>query len=90
MSECKGKIIAVGQVRSGEGKKGKWTSQQWVVEEQDAKYPQQWVLETLGEDKIKQFDIHEGEIVEVKYDAKMTEKDGRYYGTNRAWQVDKE
>lgn len=90
MSECKGKVIAVAEVKSGKGKKGDWKSQKWVVEEEAEKYPEQWVLETFGEDNINKFDIHVGEKVDVKYDARMTEKDGNYYGTNRVWQVDKE
>ena len=78
MSQCKGKITAIGEVKSGKGQHGDWSSQQWVVEEEGQQYPESWVLETFGEENIKKFDIHVGD-----------EKAGHYYGTNRAWSVTK-
>lgn len=33
MSQCNGKVIAIGEVKTGESQRGKWSSQQWVVEE---------------------------------------------------------
>ena len=49
MSQCKGKITAIGEVKSGKGQHGDWSSQQWVVEEEGQQYPESWVLETVGE-----------------------------------------
>ena len=49
MSQCKGKVIAIGEIKTGESQRGKWASQQWVVEEQGQQYPEHWVLETFGE-----------------------------------------
>ena len=46
MSQCKGKVIAIGETKIGESQRGKWASQQWVVEEQGQQYPEHWVLET--------------------------------------------
>lgn len=89
MSQCKGKVIAIGEVRSGETQHGKWASQQWVVEEEGLQYPEKWVLESFGEENIQKYDLHVGDIVDVKYDARCREKDGRYYGSNRAWEVTK-
>lgn len=89
MSKCRGKITNIGEVKTGEGQHGKWASQQWVVEEEGQQYPEKWVLETFGEDNIKKFDIHEGDVVEVSYEARCREKDGKFYGSNRAWEVTK-
>ena len=89
MSQCKGKITAIGEVKSGKGQHGDWSSQQWVVEEEGQQYPESWVLETFGEENIKKFDIHVGDVVAVQYNARSREKDGHYYGTNRAWSVTK-
>ena len=46
MSQCNGKVIAIGEVKTGESQRGKWSSQQWVVEEQGQQYPEHWVLES--------------------------------------------
>lgn len=87
MSVCKGKVISVGEIRTGEGQRGKWMSQQWVVEEQNAQYPERWAMETFGEEKVKEFDIHIGDIVEVQYSSRSSEKDGHFYASNRPWSV---
>ena len=52
MSECRGKVIGLGELRTGESSRGKWMSQQWVVEELNTQYPERWVLDSFGEDKI--------------------------------------
>lgn len=92
MSQCKGKVIAVGNVKKGSSKKeeGKeWESQQFVVEEDAERYPEHWVLEIFGHDDIERFDVHVGDVVEVSYDARSSEKDGRYYPSNCPWKVEK-
>ena len=40
MSQCIGKVIAIGETRTGESQRGKWASLQWVVEEQSQQYPE--------------------------------------------------
>lgn len=93
MSMCKGKIIAVGEIQKGASKKeeGKeWQSQQFVVEEDNDHFPEHWVMDIFGEDKIKEYDVHVGDIVEVSYDARSTEKNGKFYASNRPWKVEKE
>ena len=90
MSQCKGKVIAIGEIKTGESQRGKWASQQWVVEEQGQQYPEHWVLETFGEDNIHKFDLYVGDMVEVRYTARSTEKNGSYYPYNRPWEVVKE
>lgn len=90
MSQCNGKVIAVGETKTSESQRRKWASQQGVVEEQGLQYPEHWVLETFGEDDITKFDIHVGDMVAVKYTARSTEKNGNYYPSNRPWEVVKE
>lgn len=62
MSQCKGKVIAIGETKTGESQRGKWAFQQWVVEEQGQQYPEYWVLETFGEENINKHDLHVGDI----------------------------
>lgn len=90
MSQCIGKVIAIGETRTGESQRGKWASQQWVVEEQSQQYPEVWVLETFGQDNIDKFDVRVGDVVSVKYTARSTEKNGIYYPSNRPWEVAKQ
>ena len=90
MSQCNGKVIAIGEVKTGESQRGKWSSQQWVGEEQGQQCPEHWVLETFGEENISKFDVHVGDVVTVKYTARSTEKSGNYYPSNRPWEVVKE
>jgi len=90
MSECRGKVIGLGELRTGESSRGKWMSQQWVVEELNTQYPERWVLDSFGEDKIKEFDVHVGDIVDVQYSSRSTEKDGHFYASNRPWSVIKQ
>lgn len=90
MSQCIGKIIAIGETRTGVSQRGKWASLQWVVEEQSQQYPEVWVLETFGQDNIDKFDVHVGDVVSVKYTARSTEKNGIYYPSNRPWEVEKQ
>lgn len=91
MSECKGKVVAVGDIREGTSKKndGEWKSQQFVVEEMTDRYPEHWVMDVFGQDNIDKYDVHVGDKVEVSYDSRCTEKDGRYYPSNRPWKVEK-
>lgn len=92
MSTCKGKVIALGEVQKGASKKDsakEWSSQQFVVEEEAERYPEHWVMDIFGEDDIAKFDVHVGDVVEVSYDSRYSEKNGKYYASNRPWKVEK-
>ena len=84
--EIQGKIIAVLPVRSGKTAKGSWMSQQYVLETDD-RYPKRLLFELFGEKTISEYAIKEGEIVTVTYDPHADERNGRWYGSNRAWDV---
>ena len=90
MSQCIGKVIAIGEIRTGESQRGKWASQQWVVEEQSQQYPRSLGIRNFGQDNIEKFDVHVGDVVSVKYTARSTEKNGIYYPSNRPWEVVKQ
>ena len=84
--EIQGKIIAVLPEKSGTSARGGWKSQQYVLET-DEKYPKRLLFDVFGEDKINEFGISKGEVVTVSYDTRAEEKDGHWYGSNRAWSV---
>jgi hypothetical protein len=87
--QLKGKIIVVIPPKSGTTEKGDWQSQQYVMETIE-EYPKKMLFEVFGESKIKEFDIKQDEVLTVSFDPKVDEKDGHYYGKNRAYAVSRE
>ena len=87
--KLKGKIIVVLPVKTGTTDKGDWQSQQYVMETIE-EYPKKMLFEVFGESKIKEFDIKQDEVLTVSFDPKVDEKDGHYYGKNRAYAVSRE
>ena len=86
--EIQGRIIAVLPMKSGRTAKGEWKVQQYVLETDD-KYPKRLLFDLFGENKINEFDIQQGDLVTVSYDPDAHQKDGRWFGSNRAWNVKK-
>jgi hypothetical protein len=86
--EIQGKIIAVLPEKSGTSARGGWKSQQYVLETEEHRTPNDVSLTFFGEDKIKQYALQETDAVKVSYDPRADEKDGHWYGSNRAWNVE--
>ena len=86
--EIQGRIIAVLPMKSGRTAKGEWKVQQYVLETDD-KYPKRLLFDLFGENKISEFDIQKGDFVTVSFDPDAHQKDGRWFGSNRAWDVRK-
>lgn len=84
--EFTGKVIAVLPEKSGTTQRGEWKSQQYVLETEE-QYPKRLLFDVFGDDKIKQFAIQEGEKLTVSFDTSANEHDGKWYGSNRAWNV---
>ena len=82
-----GKIIAATSVRSGNGAKGHWTAQDYVAENTEGRFPSRMVFTVYGEDKIKEFGIKIGDEVTVSFEPSATERDGRWFGSNKAYRV---
>ena len=87
--KLQGKIIVVIPAKSGTTDKGDWQSQQYVLETIE-EHPKRLLFEVFGENKIKEFDIKQDEALTVSFDPKVDEKDGHYYGKNRAFAVSRE
>ena len=83
--EISGKIIAVLPMTQGEGRNGKWRSQDYVLETYD-QYPRK-VCFNLFNDRIDQFPMSIGDDVEVSFDINSREYNGRWYTDIRAWKV---
>ena len=86
--EIQGKIIAVLPERSGVSARGEWKSQTYVIETQE-QYPKKMVFDVFGADRIANFHIQLGEVVNVSFDIDAHEYQGRYFNQIRAWNVTK-
>ena len=78
--ELKGKIIIVLPAQSGVSMKtgNSWMTQQYVLET-EGKYPKKVPFEVFGEDKIKQFNLHVGDEVQIQFDLEGSEYNGKWY-----------
>lgn len=85
--ELKGKVIQLLPPQSGMGKKGPWKKQEFILETQ-AQYPKKVCLSTWG-DKIDQFGVAEGDLLNVSVDLESREYNGRWYTEARAWKIEK-
>jgi hypothetical protein len=85
--EIKGTVIQLLQLQTGMGKKGPWKKQEFVIETQ-AQYPKKVCLSAWG-DKVDQYNLAVGDVVNVSVDLESREYNGRWYTEARAWKLDK-
>lgn len=83
-----GKIIAVLPANSGVSSRtgNSWMSQEYVIEV-PGQYPRKCMFRIFGEDRIKQFNIQNGEDVTVSFDIDAHEYNGRWFNDIRAYNV---
>ena len=83
-----GKIIAVLPASSGVSQRtgNSWMSQDYVIEV-PGQYPRKCVFRVFGEDRIKQFNIQQGEDLTVSFDIDAHEFNGRWFNDIRAYSV---
>ena len=83
-----GRIIAVLPPQSGTSARtgNPWMSQEYVIEV-PGQYPKRCVFRVFGEDRIRQFNIQNGEDVTVQFDIDAHEYNGRWFNDIRAYNV---
>nr|WP_297002804.1 DUF3127 domain-containing protein [Prevotella sp.] len=84
--ELQGKVIAVLPERSGISARGEWKCQTYVIETQE-QYPKKMAFDVFGADRIANFGIRIGMVVDVSFDIDAHEYQGRYFNQIRAWDV---
>ena len=84
--DLQGKVIAVLPAREGTSARGRWKSQEYVIETHD-QYPKKMVFNVFGADRIDQFAIKAGEEVMVSFDIDAHEYNGRWFNNIRAWNI---
>jgi hypothetical protein len=86
--EVKGKVVKMLPLQSGQGKNGEWKKQEFIVETEGT-YPKKVCVAAWGE-KIDQFDVSEGDSVNVSIEIESREFNGRWYTDVKAWKLQKE
>ena len=86
--EIQGKVIAVLPERSGVSARGEWKFQTYVIETQE-QYSKKMAFDVFGADRLAQFNIQSGEVINVSFDIDAHEYQGRYFNQIRAWNVTK-
>ena len=85
-----GVVIKVLDKRSGvSAKTGQtWATQSYVVQTEE-QFPKRLLFDVFGEDKINQFAIRERETIRVTFETDAREYEGKWFGSNRAYRVEK-
>lgn len=83
--EIKGRVVQLLAPQTGQGKKGTWKKQEFIIETQ-SQYPKKVCLSAWG-DKIDQFKLQTGEMVTVSVELESREYNSRWYTEARAWKV---
>ena len=85
-----GKIIAILPQRSGTGRNGEWTVQEYVIEDTvSGQYPRKMCFSVFGIDKISQFNIQMGDELTVSFDIDARQWQDRWFNSIRAWKVER-
>ena len=86
--ELTGKIIAVLPAQSGVSARtgNNWMSQEYVIEV-PGQYPRKCLFRIFGEDRIKSFNIQQGEDLTIQFDIDAHEYNGRWFNEVRAYNV---
>ena len=84
-----GNITAILPAQSGTSQRtgNTWMRQEYVIEIPGS-YPRHMCFSIFGEDRIKQFDLHQGEQgVTVQFDIDAHEYNGRWFNEIRAYNI---
>lgn len=83
--EISGKITHVLPTETGQGSKGAWFKQPFVIET-DGQYPKSVAFERWGEN-IEKYPISVGQSVKVEFDIESREYNSRWYTSCKAWKI---
>ena len=86
--ELTGRIIAVLEERSGVSQRSgnKWMVKEYVFEV-PGQYPRRCVFSVFGEERIKEFNIQNGEDLTIQFDIDARESYGRWYNDIKAYKI---
>jgi len=86
--EVKGKLIQKMAVVTGQGQKGKWEKQEFVIETDD-QFPKKVCMSVWG-DKLSMLEkLTEGDRITVSVNLESREYNSRWYTDVRAWRIER-
>ena len=89
--EYSGKIVEVGEIKSGTSKTGKeWRSRQYVMLDASSQREKHIAFEVFGKEKIDEFDIQAGDNVTVTLDVESRLWNMRWFTNVRCIKCEKE
>ena len=87
--EIVGKLDRKLPVQSGNGSRGPWRKQDFIIET-PGQYPKKVCINVWGDEKVKDLEtFNEGDMVKVSVNIESREYNGRWYTDIKAWKMDK-
>jgi hypothetical protein len=80
-------LVQVMQEVTGQGQKGPWVKQEFVVETTADKFPKKICFSLWGEKTSALKDLKPGTPIKVFFNLESREYQGRWYTEARAWQI---
>lgn len=82
-----GRAIMALPMRSGVSQRGtEWKSREYIIETEE-RYPKKVLFNVFGEERINEFAIHSGDLVEAHLEIECREYNGKYFNNVSAWKV---
>jgi hypothetical protein len=85
--EITGKLLQIMEEISGEGPRGRWQKQEFLVETTQDKFPRKICFSLWGERIAQLKNLKPGTEVKVSFNLESREFQGRWFTDARAWQV---
>ena len=86
--ELSGKLFALLQEQSGEGKNGRWVKQDFVIETAD-QFPKKVCFSAWGDKVADIKNLKKGDEVTISFNPESREFNGKWYTDLRAWKIGK-
>jgi len=86
--ELSGKVFALLQEQSGEGKNGRWVKQDFVIETAD-QFPKKVCFSSWGDKVAELKQLKSGDEVTISFNPESREFNGKWYTDLRAWKISK-
>ena len=86
--EIEGRITQKLPPRQGQGARGGWVMQDFILEWMDGNYPASACITAFGDEKVKDLGRFKvGDPVKVAFNIKGREYNGRWYNDLRMWRI---
>lgn len=82
-----GEIIAVLDAKRGNGAKGEWVTQTFVLKEQSDSYPKELAFDVFGQEKLDEFNIKMGDVIELEGNVESRAWQDRWFTSVKAFKV---